>query len=72
MEVIWEETKKFGCKLPSKVLVVLGASKSPHNVRNDSARYFFRLGLEKPFRVIYMCDDDDKSLVKLTLFYFQS
>ena len=73
MEVIWEETKKFGCKLPSKILVVLGASiKSPHNVRNDTAWYFFRLGLENPLRVIYMCDDDDNSLVKLTLFYFQS
>ena len=72
MEVIREETKKFGCKLPSKILVVLGASKSPHNVRNDIAWYFFRLGLENPLRVIYMCDDDDNCLVKLTLFYFQS
>ena len=72
MEVIREETKKVGCKLPSKILVVLCASKSPHNVRNDTARYFFRLGLENPSRVIYMCDDDDKCLVKLTLFYFQS
>ena len=72
MEVIKEETKKLGCKLPSKILVVLSASKSPHNVRNDTAHYFFRLGLENPLRVIYMCDDDDKSLVKLTLFYFQS
>ena len=64
--------KKFGCKLPSKILMVLRASKSPHNVRNDTTRYFFRLGLENPLRVIYMCeDDDDNSLVKLTLFYFQ-
>ena len=74
MEVIREETKKLWCKLPSKILVVLGAIiKIPHNVRNDTAWYFFRLGLENPLRVIYMCeDDDDNSLVKLTLFYFQS
>ena len=72
MEVICKETKKVECKLPSKILVVLHASNNPHNVRNDIAQYFFRLGLENPLRVIYMCDDDDNCLVKLTLFYFQS